>query len=176
MKLDAKRYIVHDFLIGAPILVDRVENTLTFYDHNIYGQIYNLKNPEHHVIGAKKINGLIGRANNPDYSFANSFVADSYIYQYIMTPEQQAMCRRKLDIPGWNELITATNDYAEAIKTMCEWVYEHNYPASWGDKDTERGRLLKYCDDFLAGRQSEMPTKQQSLPEVTHKKHDRGGR
>jgi hypothetical protein len=171
-----KRYVVHDFSIGSPVLIDRMENTMTFYDHNIYGQIYNLKNPEHHTIDAKRINGLIKRTNNPDYSFANSKAVDGYIYKYILTPEQQAMCRRTPYIPGYSELITATDSKAEAIKAMCEWVYEHEYPAGLGDKDAERGRLLKYCDDFLAGKQSPPPAEKQNPPPAGRKQADRGDR
>ena len=172
----AKRYVVHDFLIGSPVLVDRVDNTMTFYDHNIYGQIYNLKNPEQHAIDAKRINGLIKRTNNPDYNFANSKAVDGYIYEYIMTPEQQAMCRRTPYIPKWNELIIATDDKPEAIKTMCEYVYEHGYPAGLGDKDAERGKRLKYCDDFLSGKQSPPPAEKQTPPPADRKKTNRGDR
>jgi hypothetical protein len=71
---------VHDFLIGSPVLIDRVTRTLTFYGHNIYGQIYNLKNPEKCVVGLKRINGLIRRTQNPDYSFADSLAVDGYVY------------------------------------------------------------------------------------------------
>lgn len=172
----AKRYVVHDFLIGNPVLIDRVDNTMTFYDSNIYGQIYNLKNPEHYVIDSRRINGLIKRTNNPDYSFANSKAVDGYIYKYILTPEQQAMCRRTPSIPGWNELIITTDSKTEAIKTMCEYVYEHEFTPQLGDKDAERGRLLKYCDDFLAGKQSTPLTEKQEPPPADRKKADRGDR
>ena len=148
---------------------------MTFYGHNIYGQIYNLKAPEHHVIGARKISGLIRRTNNPDYNFANSKAVDGYIYAYLMTPEQQAMCYKKPSIPGYNDLIAESDDYSGIIRTMCEWVYEHEYCNTLGDKDAERGRLLKYCDDFLSGRQSEPPQKQEPVA-VTHERRDHGDR
>ena len=151
---------------------------MTFYSNNIYGQIYNLKNPEHHVISPKRINGLIRRTHNPDYSFAdNSYAVDGYIYTYLMTPEQQAMCRRQPDIPRWNEFIVESDDYSEVIRTMCEWVYDHKFHDPLGDKEAKRVTLLKYCDDFLTGRQSEPPQKQE--PEkVTpnHNRHDHGDR
>ncbi|MDL2273928.1 hypothetical protein LJC34_05250 [Oscillospiraceae bacterium OttesenSCG-928-G22] len=177
MNTDGKRFVVHDFLIGNPVLLDRAENTMTFYRHNIYGQIYNLKDPEHHVIGPSRINGLIRRTANSDYSFANSKAVDGYIYKYLMTSEQQAACYRKPDIPGWNEFITATNDYAEAIEAMCEWVYEHEHHAALGDKEANHDERLKYCRDFLAGRQSE-PRQQKQEPDLAMptKKHDRGDR
>ena len=171
-----KRYVAHDFLIGSPVLIDRVENTMSFYKHNIYGQIYNLGNPEHYVIDSRRINGLIRRTNNPDYSFANSKVVDGYIYKYIMTPEQQAMCGRTPHLSVSDELIIATNNKNEAIKTMCEYVYEHTYCKQLGDKNAERGRLLKYCDDFLAGKQQPAPTEKQTLPTADSKNTDRGSR
>ena len=173
--LDFKRYVAHDFLIGHPVLIDRLEKTMTFYNHNIYGQIYNLKDPERHVISANRINGLIRRTNNYDYSFTNSFSVDGYIYKYLMSPEQQAMCGRKPDIPGWNKMITETDDYTGAIKTMCEWVYENEYRGDLGDKDAERGRLLKYCDDFLSGRQSE-PQQNEPVAAIASKRHSRDDR
>jgi len=169
---------VHDFLCGSPVLIDRLEKSLTFYGHNIYGQIYNLKNPEHHAISPRKISGLIRRTHNPDYGFAaHSFAVDGYIYTYLMTPEQQAMCRRQPDIPGWNELIVESDDHSEVIRKMCEWVFEHVYRGDLGNKEAERGRLLKYCDDFLSGRQTEPPQKQEP-DDVTpqNKRHDHGDR
>ncbi len=131
---------------------------MCFYKSNLYAQIYNLKSPERHTISAAKISGLIRRTNGSNYNFTNSFAVDGYIYRYIMSPEQQAMCGRQPEIPGWNKLIVQTDDYTGAIKTMCEWVYEHTYPASLGDKNAERGRLLQYSRDFLSGRQDEPPT------------------
>ena len=188
---DLKRYVAHDFLIGSPVLIDRVENTMSFYGHNIYGQIYNLKDPEHHVIDTRRINGLIRRTNNPDYSFANSKAVDGYIYKYIMTPEQQAMCGKTPHLSSWNELIVATDNKNEAIKAMCEYVFERTFTEQLGDKVAERGKYLKYCDDFLAGKQSEKsthadkqsqkssapPSKEtQPTPTADRKKADRGGR
>jgi|GEM_PF-3259252 hypothetical protein len=173
---NTKRYVAHDFSIGSPVLVDCVDKTMTFYDHNIHGQIYNLNKPQHHAINTKKINGLIRRLNGNNYSFANSFSADSYIYKYIMTPEQQARCSRKPEIASYEKLIVATDDKSEAIKAMCAYVYEHTYPKDLGDKDAERSRLLQYCDNFLAAMQAAQAPKAQASLAVERKKADRGGR
>jgi hypothetical protein len=175
-EINSKRYVAHDFLAGSPVLVDRVDNTVSFYDHNIHGQIYNLNKPEQHIIDMKKSNGLIRRLNDKNYSFVNSFAADCYIYKYIITPEQQAMCNRKPEIPSYNKLIVTTDDKSEAIKAMCEYVYEHTYPKNLGNKDAERGRLLKYCDDFLAGKQAAQPPIAHESPAVERKKVDRDSR
>ena len=43
-----KQYIVSDFLIGKPIMVDTKAKTLSFYSYNMYGQLYDLKKPEVH--------------------------------------------------------------------------------------------------------------------------------
>ena len=83
---------------------------------------------------------------------------------------------RKPEIPSYDTFIIATDDKSEAIRAMCEYVYEHTYPAQLGDKDAERGRLLKYCDDFLAGKQSAQNSKAQESPVAERKKTDRGDR
>ena len=93
-----------------------------------------------------------------------------------MTPEQQAMCRRTPDIPGWNELIVKSDDHGEVIRKMCEWVYDREYRGDLGDKEAERGRLLKYCDDFLSGRQTEPPQKQEPVVSPDKNRHDYGAR
>lgn len=33
----SKRFIAHDFLIGSPVLIDRAEQTMTFFHNNIHG-------------------------------------------------------------------------------------------------------------------------------------------
>ena len=123
---------------------------MTFYDRNIYGQIYNLKEPEHHVVDASKINELIRRMKNRDYNYLTAKVVDGYIYTYLMSPEQQAMCGRKPELHASDKLITASDDYAEAITKMCETVYDEEFCKHPGGKEAERGRLLKYCGDYLS--------------------------
>ena len=146
---------------------------MCFYKHNIYGQIYNLKDPERHVIGAAKISGLIRRTNGSNYNFTNSFAVDGYIYTYLMSPEQQATCGRKPEIPGWNKLIVESDDYSGAVQTMCEWVYENNFIPDLGDKDAERDRLLQYCRDFISGRQDEPPTHKAVTAQNRHDRDER---
>jgi len=90
--IENKRYIAYDFLIGSPILIDTKEKILNFYRHNIYGQIYNLKNPEMYKVTTRTINGLIKRSKNPDYFFKNAKSIDRYIYSHLMTKEQQEQC------------------------------------------------------------------------------------
>jgi hypothetical protein len=127
---------------------------MSFYGCNIYGQLYNLKNPEQHIIDDKKINGLIRRTNNQNYNSMKSPAVDKYIYKYLMTPEQQSMCGRTLSISGWCKQITTTDDYADAIKTMCEAVYDDKFCNQLGDKEAERTRLLSYCHSYLAENQN----------------------
>ena len=180
--MDLKRYIVHDFLIGNPVLIDCKEKTMTFYNHNIYGQIYDLKTANCHTISPQMIKGLIRRTGNPEYGIMKSKAIDGYTYAYLMTSEQRAHCRRKPHIFGWDEKIVNTDDYTRAIRKMCEWVYENQYPNSLGDKEAERGNRLKYCEDFLAGKQPESLFSRQKTSEnaqtITspHKKNDRGDR
>ena len=149
-----KRYVVHDFLIGDPVLIDRLENTMSLYKHNIYGQIYNLNNPDSYALDTKKVNGLIRRTQNPCYNFGNAKAVDGYIYKYIMTPEQQGKCYKKPSIPKHSELIIATDNKDDAIRAMCNYVFEHGFVGHFGGKGdpAERDKYLKYCDDFLAGK------------------------
>jgi len=81
--MEHKRFIVHDFLIGSPILIDRQRNMLVFYSKNMYGQIYNLKKPECHVIDGRKISGLIHRLNSGDYDINTGRAVDGYIHETI---------------------------------------------------------------------------------------------
>ncbi len=171
--MDNKRYVVHNFIYGSPIFVDRLRKTLTFYKNNLSGQIYNLNNPKFHIVSTAKINGLIRRTNGGNYNFTNSFSADGYIYSYLMTTEQEAKCGRTPEIPGWDKLIVKSDDYAEAIKTMCEWVYEHHFPKDMGDKEAQRGRMLKYCREFLSGRHDEPPKQQAVTAKNSHDRYER---
>jgi len=150
---------VHDFIAGNPVLIDCARKTMTFFDQNIYGQIYNLNDAKCHKISPSLISGLIKRTGNSNYGIANSKAVDGYIYNYLMTPEQQAQCRRTPHIFKWDEKIANTDDYYTAIKTMCEWAYEQGYPNHNGDKEMKRGEMLKYSEDFLTGQQEEPPVK-----------------
>ena len=148
--MEAKRYVVFDFSIGNPVMVDCMRKTMIFYNRNLYGQIYNIRKPKIYHIGANKINGLIRRTHNPSYGFYNSKAVDGFIYNYIMTPEQQAQCENIPVIFGWNKFISASDNFAEVIKNMCEWVYEHEYTGDLGDKNEMRDSLLKYCREYVA--------------------------
>jgi len=145
---DNKQYIVYDFLIGNPVLIDTKAKTLSFYGHNIYGQIHNLKNPEVHKVTAKTINGLIKRTKNFDYFSKSAKAIDKYIYSHFMTKEQQEQCVLTPYI--LSKKIIATNDFKKAVKKMCEWVYEKEcavYDIS--EKQSKKQESLKYCEDYL---------------------------
>lgn len=140
--IDNKRYVVHDFLIGSPVLIDRQNKNMNFYSKNMYGQIYNLQNPEVVNINLRKINGLIKRTQNFDYYRYSAKTIDCYIFKYLMTTEQQQQCKKN---PGSSlgKKIAETNDFKEAIKTMCEWSYEENYFGEQYKKDNCREQNLK---------------------------------
>lgn len=142
-----ERYIVYDFLIGNPILIDRAEKTLTFFHRNLCGQVYNLADERPKRIGGGRIAGLIRRTHNPNY-YRIELVIDSYIYAYFMTPAERAMCKapppRTYDL---HKYIVATDDYGEAVREMCEWVYEHE--CEYNDKDERREERLQYYRAYL---------------------------
>jgi len=144
-----KRFYVHDFLIGNPILLDRHEKTCTFYNHNIHGQLYNLENAEPLKVSDRRTTGLIRKLNNPNYSFRNGLVIDRYIYTYFLTDDQRAKCRRSADLLKWDTLIAESDDLHEAVRAMCIWVYENKYCGTAEERDQNRERLIRYCDAYL---------------------------
>jgi len=144
-----KRYYVHDFLIGNPILLDRHEKTCAFYNHNIHGQIYDLERAERLKVSNRRITGLIRKLNNPNYSFKNGLVIDRYIYTYFLTDDQRAKCRRSADLWNSDTLIAESNDLHETVRVMCEWVYENEYCGTAEERNQNRERLMRYCDAYL---------------------------
>jgi hypothetical protein len=155
------RYYAYDFLIGSPILIDRELKTLSLYSKNLYGQIYNLNNPSTTVVDAKMINSLIRRTGNENYGFSgNSKVIDSFIYEHLMTPEQQARCRRKPKNSS-SPKIVATDDFMEAVQAMCEWTYDYDF-GDMGETAPNKEATLKYCRDFIAGQKA-IPQSKPSL-------------
>ncbi len=144
-----KRYIVHDFLIGKPIMIDTKAKTLTFYSYNIYGQLYDLRKPEVHKVTTKTINGLIIRTQNYSrYYKKTEKVVDGYIYKYLMNQSQKEQCRTEPKI-CFSEKITETNDFEQAVRKMCEWSYENNFCGSREEKENDRQQGLQYCENYL---------------------------
>jgi len=143
------RYYVHDFLIGNPILLDTHEKAFTIYGCNIHGQIFDLKSANREVVSSQKIVGLIRRLSKRGYDYRNNLVIDRYIYTYFLTDDQRAECLHKLDLWKTDTLIAETNSLHDAVKAMCEWVYENKYCWPAEDKEKERERLLQYCAVYL---------------------------
>ena len=143
---EGKRFFVHDFLIGNPIVIDRTERTFSFYNKNIYGQVSDLDNPSRKQVSDREISGLTKRLNNSSYNFNNSKVVDQFIYDYLMTDEQRAACRRAPYID--NTLITASDSYSEAIRGMCAWVFDDasKYAPAMPES---RDKMLAYCEKHL---------------------------
>ncbi len=150
-----KRYIVSDFSIGKPIIVDTKSKTLSFYLYNMHGQLYNLKNPEVHKITAKTINGLIKRTQDYFRYRKTEKVVDGYIYKYLMNQSQKEQCGVKPEIRFSNK-ITETNDFEQAVRKMCEWSYENNFHGSNEEKENGRRQRLQYCDNYLKDIKAEV--------------------
>lgn len=145
-----KRYYVYDYVLGNPVLVDRKEKTVVFYNHNIYGQVSNLvSGGDSQKISAAKINGLIKRLNGRNY-FENAYVLDSYIFHLLMTEEQKAKCKRMPTEMKVEDLYGSSDDFSEAITLMCEKVYEKTYAWQTG-KEERKEELTAYYVDFLKG-------------------------
>lgn len=145
------RYYVYDFVCGDPILIDTVKKTITFYHHNVYGQVCDLKSGGKVVkVGAAKINGLIKRTNNGNYSFSNAYVIDQYIYHFLMSGEQKAKCKSIPWRPSEEDFYGSGDDFNEIIALMCEQTYEKEY--AWGKekKSKEKPKLTAYYIEYLS--------------------------
>lgn len=149
-----KRYVVHNSLSGA-ILIDKETKTISSFNDNICGQIYNLKNPDILQIDQRKINGLIKRTKQDSY-YNNSKFVDGFMFEYLMSVQQQLLCKRYPDI-YYSEKIIETNDLKTAIKTMCEWVYERSLVGGKTNKENRKEENLKYCYEYI---KNEIPEKQ----------------
>lgn len=182
------RYIVHDLENGHPVLIDREEKSIAYYEKNRDGQIYNLENPKVYSIGTQSVKGLVKRHNSPDPKRGDVFdlerhtgirnAIDSFIYAYLMTPEQQEeLSSHKYRFTVTNDLtplVAATDDYAEAITKMCDWVYdkERAYRNTHGDGMAEHGIALRYCYNYLA-QYGAAPNTQAQKDVVTGRKSEK---
>ena len=145
-----KRYYVYDFVIGEPVLIDREQNTLTFYHNNIYGQLYDLeKGGEVFEVTKSVQNGLIRRLNGRSYSFSNAKAVDQFIYHLLFTEEQKAKCIRSAHNLNEKELIASSDELTEVIKAMCEFVYEKKYAWDEESKKKEKTKLMSYCKEYI---------------------------
>lgn len=152
-----ERYYVYEFVSRNPILVDTKEKTATFYHHNIYGKIYDLKaGGEVLKISSAKINGLIKRLNNGKYNFYNSLVLDKFIYYLLMTDEQKAKCQAIPKSLPSEEFYGSSNNYEEIIAIMCECTFDKGY--AWGEESKEKEKdkegNKKYYTNYLAERKT----------------------
>ncbi len=144
-----KRYVVHDFSVKGPVMIDTCSKTLKFYSYNVNGEIYDLKKPETHIVTAREISGLVRRTQDYfNYYRKTGRTVDSYIYKYLMTKSQQEQCGVKPEI-FLSKKITETNDFKEAVRKMCEWCYENNHHLSDSIKENDREKNLQYCEDYL---------------------------
>ena len=150
-----KRYIVSDFLIGKPVMVDTKAKTLNFYSYNMYGQLYDLKNPEVHKVTAKTINGLIKRTQDYFRYKKTEKVVDGYIYKYLMNQSQKEQCKTEPDI-RLSDKIIETNNFEQAVRKMCEWSYENNFHGSADEKENGRHQRLQYCENYLKDIKAEV--------------------
>ena len=143
-----KRYIVSDFSIGKPIIVDTKSKTLSFYSYNMYGQLYDLKKPEVHKVTARTINGLIMRTQDYFRYQKTEKVVDGYIYKYLMNQSQKEQCGAEPNI-RLSDKIIETNDFERAVRKMCEWSYENNFHGNADEKENGRQQRLQYCENYL---------------------------
>ena len=145
------RYHVYSLLGSEILFVDSEKKTMTVYNSNLYGQLYNLTSGGKEAVVTKaRIAGLIRRMKNRSFSLSNSYVVDPFIFHYLMTDEQRKECGWTLHISGLNKLICESDDYKEAITKACEWVYDNCYSDRASPKDREHSKHTQYYKDYLA--------------------------
>lgn len=154
-----ERFVVHDFLIGNPILIDRAAMTMTLYSSNSHGQIYNLRTARMIQVDQRTIGGLIRRSRQSGYGYEKAKAIDRYLYAYLMTPEQREQCGRNIPIRHNDTLIAATDEYSQAIGTMCEWAYEQRDFIGTEEKAAQYQRLTQYYRDYLRDHPEPQPPK-----------------
>lgn len=121
-----KRYYVYQFVLDDTILIDTKEKIFYFYKTNIYGQFYNLEEPEVLKIKGQRVNGLIRRLQNFP-SMENTYVVDQYSYNYIMTDKQRNKCKYQLELR--DKLIGESNNLREVLEIMCLYALNNNKPS-----------------------------------------------
>ncbi|MGF7535490.1 hypothetical protein AAGG74_17700 [Bacillus mexicanus] len=149
-----ERYYAYDFGLKSPIIIDTLEKVITFYNTNIHGQIYNLKDGgETCKISTAKINGLIERLNSGKYSYSNSLVIDKYIYHFIMTDEQREKCIRKPGNLRTKDFYGSGDNLKNIIKIMCEKTFEKTYvwknTVSEEIQEKDRSEYMIYVQGYL---------------------------
>lgn len=112
------RYYIHEFTAKDAILIDTEKKTWTFYNTNIYGQVYNLEDAEPEKITKQRVNGLIKRLNSRNYNSLKGFVVDRFVYNYIMDQQQQEECKRSVQLR--DDLIASGDNFKELLTEMCK--------------------------------------------------------
>lgn len=145
------RYHVYSLLCSEILFIDTEKKKMTVYNSNFFGQLYNLNTGGKEAnVTKKRIAGLIRRMKNRNLSLSNSYVADPFIFKYLLTDEQRKECGWTLNISSSNSFICETDDFAEAITAACEWVYDKCYTGSIAEKETNHDKYTKYYKDYLA--------------------------
>jgi len=134
------------------VLIDRTEKTLSRYSSNMYRQIYNLDKPEKYNVTDKIISSLIRRTQSENYH-KNSKATDGFIYEYLMSDEERAKCKYQPRILA-SEKIIETDDYGEAVTTMCEWFFVSRFKGGTGNRDEYYGRMMAECKKHISVKEA----------------------
>ena len=145
------RYHVYSLLLSEILFIDAVEKKMTVYNSNLFGQLYNLKTGgKEAVVSKARIAGLIRRMKNRSFSVSNSYTIDPFIFKFLLTDEQRKECGWTLHISSCNKFICETDDFSEAIKAACEWIYDKCYTGTESEKASDYEKYTKYYKDYLA--------------------------
>ena len=141
-----KRYVVHEFLDGCPMLIDREKKEMFNFVSNKYGQIQKINTPISYFIDNNMIANLIEQTKKAGYY--NSTI-DAYIFKYLMTPEEQAQCENAPYIKKADKIIVRSSDYKKAIIAMCEYTFEHKFNKKWGNRETYYSEMMTWCNEHF---------------------------
>lgn len=144
MNSNTFRYYVYDYLINQHfLLIDTEQKQAYLYDTNIYGQIYNIKNPT--IINIKdKLRGFLRRVKN-GYNYATAYVLDKFLFNHFLTEEEQQRINKDylFEIKP-TILITCGNDFKSILKEMCLKAYDGE------DRDITENSMHKTREQLLA--------------------------
>lgn len=146
-----KRYYAYNFLIGdVLLLIDTKTKECQFYNTNLGGQIYNLRDTKRQNL-CGKIRGLLTRMKNKSYSLENAYTIDAYLYFHFFTEEQkQLFCTPHGVDKLERDLLAYGNDLFDVLREMAFKVYDLEGRVRTEDfYGQTREQMLEYIDSQI---------------------------
>lgn len=138
-----KRYHLYTWLTGHLFIVDcspedLTKRKITYYSSNIRGQVWFEKGEEYFI--KPKLGHILRRMRKPGCNSPNARVSDSYVYQYLLTPnEKEGLIFRPRENFSRDYLL-ASDDLEEIHREMVLWTWKNK--CAYED---ESGENLEYA-------------------------------